>query len=147
MNLSVGRSWLLRGHFDLSAEDPRHTTTAAVRDALSKALGRSLRIKTFPVGPNWKHTFWFREGDEDYAEAQFFMRVDADCPILSLGVCVEKGVETMGSGGPAGSDADQMDRRIWDWQRLVDRRWELLGRAYPTAVVTPPVTLWVYTLC
>ena len=128
--MSVQGSWLLRGYFDLSGEDPHHTTTQTVRDLLSKSIGRALRIAGYPIGPNWRHTFWWREGREDYAEAQFFMRIDRDCPVLSLGVSVEKGLEDK-LGGSGGADPDQMDRRTWDWQRLVDHRVEMLQTDVP----------------
>ncbi len=80
--MGIQSSWLIRGYFDLSDEDPHRTTTQETRDALSAALGRQLRIAMYPVGPNWKHTSWWREGTVDYAGGQFFLRIDEDCPVL-----------------------------------------------------------------
>jgi hypothetical protein len=139
--MTIRSSWLIRGYFNLSEEDRRHTTTQEIRDTLSTALGVNLQIAMYPVGPNWKHTFWWREGTADYAEAQFFVRIDEDCPVLSLGVSVEKGRE----GSDAGMvPAQRMDRGIWDWSRLIERRLAVLASVPEIAVrLQQPVSLRV----
>jgi hypothetical protein len=127
--MAIQSSWLIRGYFDLSGEDPHRTTTQEIRDALSTALRRQLRIAMYPVGPNWKHTFWWREGAVDYAEAQFFMRIDENCPILSVGVSVEKGRE--GAAAEIAPASERMDRSNWDWQRLIQHRLDVLQTDVP----------------
>ena len=139
--MSIQSAWLVRGYFDLSADDPRHTTTQAIRDALSTALGRQFRIAMYPVGANRKHTFWWREGTVDYAEAQFFWRIDEDCPVLSLGISVEKGREGPSTLPIPEPDPERMDRRTWDWQRLMERRLELLEIDVPE--VAAALTKWL----
>ena len=134
--MDIQGSWVVRGYFDLKARDRRQTTTQEIRDALSRALGRRLEIAAYPVGPQWRHTFWWREGSVDYAEAQFMIRIDEDCPVLSLGVSIEKGLE--------GADADmrppfeRMDRATWDWQRLIDRRADVLQTDVPEVASAVP---------
>jgi hypothetical protein len=126
--MSIHSSWLTRGYFDMSEEDSRPTTTQEIRDALAATLADPMRIAMYPIGPNWKHTFWWRDGSEDYTEAQFFMRIAEDYPILSVGVSVEKGLEL-----PAVTERDSkhMNRRTWDWQRLTDRCNEVLETDVP----------------
>jgi hypothetical protein len=117
MDASISASWLLKGHFDFSARDSRHTITQLIRADLCAALSLpkdGLRIASFPVGPAWRHIFWWREGNTDYAEAQFFAEVSETHPVLSLGVAVEKGLEDR-----ARRPEELMDRATWDWPRLV----------------------------
>lgn len=129
--MNVQRAWLVRGYFDLSADDPRHTTTQHIRDVLAASLGRQLHIAMYPVGANRKHTFWWREGTEDYAEAQFFWRIDEDCPVLSVGVSIEKGREGTAARPIAEPDPERLDRATWDWQRLINRRTQVLETDLP----------------
>ena len=94
----------------------------AIRDELCTRLAlpaRSLRIANYPVGPSFKHIYWWREGGTDYAEAQFFAEVSKSHPVLSLGVAVEKGREDLTSPVPLRRPEQLMDRRTWDWPRLV----------------------------
>ena len=66
--------WLWQGYFDFSGQDPRKTTTQVIRNELARRLGleaRTLRIRQYPVGPQFRHTYWWREGRRDYADAQF----------------------------------------------------------------------------
>jgi hypothetical protein len=58
---------------------------------------------------------WWREGRSDYAEAQFFLRIGRDHPVLVLGVSGEKGLEEPGMGP---SDPKFLDRTSWDWRKL-----------------------------
>ena len=70
--------WLFRGYFDVSDPAGGPSITQQVRDSLAARLGQpagSLRIASYPVGPAWRHTFWWGEGESDYAEAQF-LRTD-----------------------------------------------------------------------
>jgi hypothetical protein len=117
MDASISASWLLHGYFNLSGQDPSRTTTQQIRNELCTALGlpkKSLGIRTFPVGTNWRHTFWWREADVDYAEAQFFAAISQTQPVLSLGISIEKGREDH-----VRPKAERMDRKTWDWPRLV----------------------------
>jgi hypothetical protein len=114
---SISASWLLNGHFDFSAQDPRHTITQLIKAHLCASLSLpkdGLRIASYPVGAAWRHIFWWREGNVDYAEAQFFAEVSETHPVLSLGVAVEKGLEER----PRRPE-ELMDRATWDWSRLV----------------------------
>jgi hypothetical protein len=118
MDPSVSASWLLKGHFDFSEQDPRRTITQLIKADLCNSLGLpkdGLRIAQYPVGPNWKHIVWWREGDADYAEAQFFAEVSRTHPMLSLGIAIEKGTE-----GHARRPQELMDRASWDWPRLIE---------------------------
>jgi hypothetical protein len=138
--MAIHGSWLVRGYFDLSQDNPRHSTTQEIRDILSTALGHQLQIASYPVGPAWRHTFWWREGTADYAEAQFFVRIDEDCPVLSIGVSVEKGRE--GVAGDIGPASERMDRATWDWQRLIEGRLVVLALVPEIAArVQRPVSL------
>lgn len=104
----------------------------AIRDVLSTALGRGkLKIKKIPAASKWKHTFWWREGTVDFAEAQFFMRIAEDYPVLSLGVSVEKGREGAAADSLPQGDSERMDRTTWDWQRFVGRLDEVLRDVVP----------------
>jgi len=87
------------------------------------------------------HFLW-REGDVDYAEAQFFMQI-AHYPILSLGVSVEKGREDAVATGDKA-----MDRHSWDWQRFVDHCATILEVDVPASAMNlpQPITLRVQLL-
>jgi len=111
----VHSSWLGQGFFILGNEG----LMPAVREELERllALGRGgLRIKNYPVATNWKHTYWWREGDLDYAEAQFVAQIAKEYPVLSLGVAVEKGFE---DAAVASRPEQVMTGDQWDWARLV----------------------------
>jgi hypothetical protein len=118
MDSSISASWLLKGHFDFSDQNPRRTTSLMIRAALCGSLGlpeNGLRIAYYPVGKTKKHIFWWREGRLDYAEAQFFAEVSKTNAVLSLGVAVEKGLE-----GRAQRPEQLMNRAVLDWPRLVE---------------------------
>lgn len=128
-------TWVRRGYFDFSSDDHRRAPTQAIRKDLAMAIGLSadaLKIRSFPVGPAWRHTFWWREGDSDYAEAQFFMQI-AHYPVLSLGVSVEKGREDAVAAGDK-----LMNRRSWDWQRFVDHCAIIFETDVPAAAANLP---------
>lgn len=130
--MSVQASWLLKGFFDLSDDDQHNTTTNQIKTELCSALGLpagSLRTKSWPVGPAWRNTFWWREGETDYAEAQYYLNIPERYPVLSLGVTVEKGREESLTGRPGEHMAD---RSQWDWQRLAESRSEIVSRDVPT---------------
>ena len=104
--------WLRQGHYDFRNQKPSYMQ--AVRSELSRALGLAdhpLRIASWPVGPRWRYTYWWREGKSNYAEAQFFASMAQEYPVLSLGVSVEKGYE----GRQRAKGELRMDRRSWDW--------------------------------
>jgi hypothetical protein len=123
--MGIQSVWLTRGYFDLSKEG-QPTTTKIIRDELCKSIGLapgSLQIANYPVGPSWKHTYWWREGKRDYAEAQFFVQIAREYPVLSVGISVEKGFED-DQALPA--NRQTLDRRFWDWQHLVNDSLALL---------------------
>ena len=96
-----------------------------IRESLCVALGlpaNGLEIASYPTGPQFRHTYWWRDHKVDYAEAQFVAAISHVHPVLSLGVSVEKGLE----GGTATRPERAMDRRVWDWPRLVDGLSEIL---------------------
>ena len=71
---------------------------------------------------------------------QFFVRIDEDCPVLSIGVSVEKGRE--GVAGNIGPASERMDRATWDWQRLIEGRLAVLALVPEIAArVQRPVSL------
>lgn len=114
--------WLRQGLFVLSNDRP--AVTQLIRAELERGLHLqpgTLHIKGFPVAANWRHTCWWREGHTDYAEAQFFAQIAHDFAVLSLGVSVEKGRERAPErpGRPCLGSKQLMDRRSWDWPRLV----------------------------
>ena len=87
MGASVLGAWLLKGHFDFADQDQHNTTTLSVKASLCDALGLQpdgLRIANYPTGPSFKHTFWWRESETDYAEAQFVAAISKEHPVLSL---------------------------------------------------------------
>ena len=87
MDASISGTWLLQGYFDLSQQDSRHTTTQQIRNELCTALGlskKSLSIPNFPARAKWKNTFWWREGNVDYAEAQFVAGISQTQPIRAF---------------------------------------------------------------
>lgn len=91
----------------------------AVRVDLERRLQSRghLSVRFFPVRARWKHTYWWREGKDAYAEAQFFAQIARAFPILSLGAAVEKGFTT----APAGVvvPREEMMTAEWDWHRVV----------------------------
>lgn len=105
------------------------TPTMSIRDHLCTRLGlqpKSLRIIPYPTGPSRKHTFWWREGAVDYAEAQYFLQIAGEYPMCAVGVSVEKGLE-----GPGFDAAHAMDRNLWHWPRLVAQAGEIFGNLLP----------------
>lgn len=113
--MAFSGEWLRRGYFDFSADGGRNTPTQVIRDHLATSRGlpsSALRIASYPVGPAWRHTFWWREGTSDYSEAQVFAEI-GHYPVLSLGVSIEKGRED--AAAPANR---RMVRSDWDWSIL-----------------------------
>lgn len=92
--------WVIQGYFQSTG---RSFFTGVVRDRLAERLQRPVRIADYPKGPNWRHTFFWREGTLEYAEAQFFVRIAGEHPVLSAGVCVEKGLEERSALRPRSS--------------------------------------------
>lgn len=141
MEASISGSWLLKGYFNLSQQNPRRTTTLLIRDELCAALRlpeKALAIPNFPARSKWKHAFWWRDGNVDYAEAQFVAAISQTHPVLSLGISVEKGRENKSK--PLGK---QMDRKTWDWPRLVKNARKVLSNDVVDAakVLRQPVHL------
>jgi hypothetical protein len=128
--MELQADWLLRGYFDVTDPSGGPSATQCIRDELAAGLDQppeTLHIKSYPVGPTWRHTYWWREGHLDYAETQFFAQISEEFPVLSVGISVEKGLENDEAAPPG----FLMDRTTWDWQRLVDRASEVLGVAIP----------------
>lgn len=143
-------SWLFRGYFEVSDPSGGPSITQQIRDSLAARLGRSastVRIASYPVGPPWRHTFWWREGESDYAEAQFFARIAEEYPVLSVGVSVEKGLEDPKAAPSAKRETYIMDRKTWDWQRLKNRAKDVLTVDVPAcaSLVSRPLELRFYT--
>jgi len=143
-------NWLFRGYFEVSDPSGGPSFTQQVRDSLAAHLGGSVasfRISSYPVGPAWRHTFWWREGDSDYAEAQFFARIAEEYPVLSVGVSVEKGLEKPDAAPSAKRGTYIMDRKTWDWQRFKNRAKDVLTADVPAcaSLVSRPVELRFHT--
>ncbi|MBM3293948.1 MAG: hypothetical protein FJY82_05420 [Candidatus Aminicenantes bacterium] len=139
-------NWLFRGYFGVSAPSGGPSITQQVRDRLAIRMGRSpsaVKIASYPVGPAWRHTFWWREGAVDYAEAQFFARIAEDYPVLSVGVSVEKGLEEPRAAPSAKRRTYLMERQKWDWQRFIKLAAEVLRSDVPecSSLLSRPVTL------
>ncbi len=123
MGGSVTGAWLLKGHFDFAGQGQHDTTTLSIKANLCSALGLQpdgLRIANYPTGPSFKHTFWWREGGRDFAEAQFVAAISKEHPVLSLGV-----------SGSAKRPQQAMDRRLWDWPHLVENLPTILSTDVP----------------
>jgi hypothetical protein len=132
VTVELQASWLLKGYFQVGDQ------MQEVRDSLAVKLGLpppSLHIAFYPAGPTWKHTYWWREGEVDYAEAQFFAQIPEDYPVLSVGVSVEKGLEEPDAAPAARRDRWLMNRRTWDWPRLRSRIDELLKADVPACAL------------
>jgi hypothetical protein len=68
---TVHSSWLQQGFFVLGNEGLMPSVREELEGALKLGRG-TLHISNYPTATNWKHTYWWREGDIEYAEAQFF---------------------------------------------------------------------------
>src|SRR5262245_47967491 len=111
-DMDLQTNWVIRGYFDLGVPPGSEPLTKLAQVSLAAALGRHIRRAAYPVGPAWRYALFWREGDVNFAEAQFFASLSPDYPILSVGVSVEKGLE----GTSAGTDeARVMNRSSWDW--------------------------------
>lgn len=98
--MDLQASWLLKGYFQVAGQ------TQQIRDSLAARLGRpasAVHIAFFPAKPKWKHTYWWREGETDHVEAQFFARIAEEYSVLSVGVSVEKGLEDADAGHHGGA--------------------------------------------
>jgi hypothetical protein len=130
--------WLWQGHFSFANQERGESTAQKIRDELARRLGQgseTLRIGQYRVGPQVKHTYWWRESERDHAEAQFFARVSGDHPVLSLGVSVEKGLEDLSNLPAAKHDAYRMDRKTWDWPKLLKRAEQVFTEDLPASAV------------
>lgn len=142
MSTSISASWLLKGHFDFSSQDPHNTTTLLIKKDLSDALGLprdGLNIARYPVGPQFSHIFWWREEKLDFAEAQFVAAISESHPVLSLGVSVEKGLENANVPRPE----QAMNRNLWDWDRVLRVAEHILSVDVPSisALLNAPIHL------
>lgn len=108
-------SWLHQGFFAIGNEGS--SLMQLVRDELEQRLHLQFRIESYPIGPQWCHTYWWRQGELNYAEAQFFAQISQDFPVLSLGVSIEKGYE---EDSVRQEPEKFMDRLVWDWPRLTE---------------------------
>ncbi len=140
--MDVAAAWLHQGFFVLG--DAPDNFTRTVREELRRALGLqrgALRIGGYPSRQAWRHTVWWREGDQNFVEAQFFAQIAKDYPVLSLGVSVEKGIEISAASGD-----EAMDRRSWSWPQFVLHAEAILWREMPavSAKLGQPVSLRVH---
>jgi hypothetical protein len=113
---NVKAAWLRQGYFVLGADG----LMPAVRDALEQSLELSrghFSIHYYPSRAKWRHTYWWREGGDPYAEAQFFAQISSAYPVLSLGVAVEKGYTVAPPGVVV--PLEQMMTANWDWHRVL----------------------------
>jgi hypothetical protein len=139
----VKSSWLRQGYFVLGNEGLMPSVRVELEKALSLNPG-SLNITNYPPATNWKHTYWWREGHTQYAEAQFFAQIAKEYPVLSLGIAIEKGFE---DAEAAKTPQALMDRGVWDWPRLVGHIDALLSVDVPAAAraLRSPVNLRITT--
>jgi hypothetical protein len=137
------KSWLRQGFFVLGNEGLMPSVREQLEQDLNVRPG-TLRISNYPVATNWKHTYWWREGDIEYAEAQFVAQIAKGYPVLSLGVAIEKGFETSQA---TNKPQQLMDRQAWDWPRLVGHVEEVLSSDVPAAATTlgEPVAIRIST--
>jgi hypothetical protein len=98
-------AWVRNGKFDLSG-DERPTRTVQVRLALQACEKRDFKLIPLERREHTS-TYYLREGDRPFLEAQYYMSLDRACRTLSLGLSIEKANEK------------SMDRKEWDWARLV----------------------------
>jgi len=125
--------WLLRGYFDFKARERRDTLTRSVRDELARCLdvpADLIKISSYPVGPNYRHTYWWRLGEIEYAEIQFFARIAKEHAVLSLGVSIEKGLEDAQAlkGRPV---THRLNRKAWHWPHFLRHALYILSTDLP----------------
>ncbi len=139
--MNLQSAWLTQGHFELNG-DP---LMQDIRKRIEAGIGRHLKISTFPAHAGWRNTFWWNERPGRYTEAQFFMSLASDYPVLSFGVSVEKGIEDAAFLLHEEPDS-KMDRATWDWQRLIEVAPAVLGADVPqiAATVDSPVNIRMY---
>ena len=132
-------SWLRQGFFVLGDDGFMPSVRRLLEQHLSQPQG-TLRIRNYPVASHWKHTYWWREGKTEFAEAQFFAQIAKSYPVLSLGVAIEKGFEDERA---TADTAKLMDRHTWDWPRLPDNIDEVLATDVVEAAqgISGPVNL------
>lgn len=106
-------TWLESGVFSVG-EDGRPTRTQQVRDELNRLERSSFSMHFLRDQGRPPTVYYFRESPRGDIEAQFYMIADRDLRTLSLGLSIEKGEEVKGA-----ADGRHMDRRTWDWPRLV----------------------------
>jgi hypothetical protein len=82
-----------------------------------------------------------REGTADYVEAQFYVRIDEDCPVLCWSDRREGREGAAADTGPC----ERIQRRTWQWQRLIERRENVLEADIPeiAARVHRPISVRV----
>lgn len=125
-------AWIRRGNFVLGSVSHGHQDTFSI--AVRKELTKTTSIKKHAGYPSrdLRHSIYWREGDVNYAEAQFFASISQHHAVLSIGVSVEKGDESV-------------DHRTWDWPhvlkvvpRLVKDKLPALAEQLPR-----PLVIWL----
>jgi hypothetical protein len=132
--------WVRRGYFDLQSRVRRDATfSKLVTDELRKTTSVT-KVAGYPVRAKFRHSLYWREGNVNYAEAQFFATISHQHALLSLGVSVEKGVE-------AGTGEQRLNRQTWDWRRVVRLAPELVAVSLPRLAeqLSRPLSLWLLT--
>jgi len=130
--MKLQSEWVSRGYFTVKDPEGGEPLTKLVRTSIARALGRDsdeIHVAAFPVGPAWRYALWWREGNDDYAEVQFFAGLSQEHPILSAGISVEKGLE--GAAATKARPTQSLDRATWDWPRFVERVEHLLEKDVP----------------
>ncbi len=105
--------WLKEGVFSVGG-DGRPTRTQRVRDELNRLEQATFSMPRLRDQGRPATAYYFREGSHSDVEAQYYMIADRDLRTLGLGLSVEKGEE-----GKSASADRRMDRKAWDWPRLV----------------------------
>jgi len=128
--------WLEQGFFRFDSSTNRITPTEEIKKLLADGLRieeSKLHRKSYPVGPAFRHTIWWREGHYDYAEVQFVAQISKHHPILTLGISIEKGYE---DSQIACRKSERMDRKGWDWPNLVINCPIIVDNMLPTCAET-----------
>lgn len=140
---NVKAAWLRQGYFVLGNEGLMPAVRKELEQSLQLPKGH-FSIHYYPGHAQWRHTYWWREGDDAYAEAQFVAHVSGAYPVLSVGLSVEKGytVAPLGVVVPP----EQMMTAAWDWHRVLPQLELVLTKEVPAIARTlGDVTLRIRT--
>ena len=125
--------WLRQGYFVLGNEGLMPAVSRALEQSLQLTKGH-FSIHYYPTHMAWRHTYWWREGNDAFAEAQFFAQISKAYPVLSLGAAVEKGYTIAPSGMVV--RPEQMMTATWDWHRVLPQLDAVLTEDVPAIAGT-----------